>query len=222
MKVLIGEKIGFLTVISDTGMKDKQGNKKYRCLCDCGNEVIKTSRYLHRKELITKSCGCGRGRARKRHGCASKNGKSRIYRIWRAMKWRSNNNNKKAKTYREKGVKCCQEWIDSFEAFRSWALNNGYNDTLTLDRIDNDGDYSPKNCRWVSFKTQANNKDNNTIIVVDGQAKTMSEWSQEKNINYSTLRSRYNRQHITGHDLFADTELTRDTKTGRFIGGYAR
>lgn len=220
--VLIGEKYGSLTVISDTGAKDKQGNKKFKCLCDCGNEVIRTSRYLHRKETATKSCGCKRGEAQQTHGYALKKGKSRLYRIWMAMKWRTNSKNKNANTYKKKGVKCCQEWMHSFESFRNWALNNGYNDTLTLDRIDNNGNYTPENCRWVDCKVQANNKSNNTIIVVDGKAKTMSEWSQEKGINYSTLRSRYNRQHLRGSDLFASTEATRDIKTGRFVGGYAK
>ena len=221
-KVLVGEKIGSLTVVADTGMKDKQGNKKYRCICDCGNETVKTSRYLHRKGTLTKSCGCERGKTQQIHGCAQRNGKTRLYRIWMAMKWRANNKNKRAKTYREKGVKCCREWMDSFETFKNWALTNGYNDTLTLDRIDNNGDYSPENCRWVGFKAQANTKCNNTIISVNGQAKTISEWAEEKNINYSTLRSRYNRQHLTGSDLFASTEPTRDKKTGRFVGGYAK
>jgi len=175
-----------------------------------------------RKETATKSCGCKRGKANQKHGYATRKGKNRLYRIWEAMRWRANKNNKKAKTYREKGVACCEEWVNSFENFRDWALKNGYDDILTLDRIDNDGDYTPENCRWVNGEVQANNKSNNTIIVVDGQSKTMSEWSKEKGINYSTLRSRYNRQHLTGSDLFADTELTRDSKTGRFVGGYAK
>lgn len=220
--ISVGDRIGSLLVVSDTGTKDNQGNKKYLCLCDCGNKVIRTSRYLHRKETYTKSCGCKHGKANQKHGYATRKGKNRLYRIWAAMRWRANKNNKRANTYREKGVACCKEWADSFENFRDWALKNGYDENLTLDRIDNDGDYTPENCRWANSEVQANNKSNNTIIVVDGQSKTMSEWSKEKGINYSTLRSRYNRQHLTGSDLFADTELTRDGKTGRFVGGYAK
>lgn len=221
-KISIGDRIDALIVISDTGTADKQGNKYFRCLCDCGNEVVKSSRYLNRADTFTKSCGCCRGKANTKHGYASRSGKSRLYRIWRAMKWRANSRNKKAKTYREKGIKCCQEWLDSFESFRDWALNNGYNDTLSLDRIDNYGDYTPENCRWADDQVQANNKSNNTVIIVDEEAKTMSEWAEEKNINFSTLRSRYNRQHVTGNDLFVSAATTRDIKTGRFVGGYAK
>lgn len=221
-KISIGDRIDALIVVSETGTTDKQGNKLFRCLCDCGNVVVKSSRYLNRADTSTKSCGCGRGKANVKHGYASRRKKSRLYRIWMAMKWRTNSKNKKAKTYREKGVKCCQEWMDSFESFRDWALNNGYKDNLSLDRIDNYGDYTPENCRWADNQMQANNKSSNTIIVVDHEAKTMSEWSEEKNINYSTLRSRYNRQHVSGQELFVRATSARDVNTGRFVGGYAK
>ena len=214
--VMIGEKIGLLTVIEEVASKNRN-LKMYLCHCDCGNDVIRSTRYLHRKEQAYFSCGCMSHWASKKHGF-SKSGE-RLYRIWQAMRWRANENNHSYETYRKNNIKCCSEWND-YATFRKWALENGYDDHLTLDRIDNNGDYTPENCRWADHKTQANNKSSNTLVTVNNEIKTISEWADEKNINYSTLRSRVNRQHITGEQLFASCELRRDETTGRFIGGY--
>ena len=123
-KISIGDRIDALIVVSETGMTDKQGNKLFRCLCDCGNILVKSSRYLNRADTSTKSCGCGRGKANVKHGYASRRKKIRLYRIWMAMKWRTNSKNKKAKTYREKGVKCChgdKVYCTSNDAYRWWV-----------------------------------------------------------------------------------------------------
>lgn len=217
MKIMPGEKYGALTVVGVTEDADSSGAKKYLCVCDCGNRVIRTSRYLHRKEAKTKSCGCQRGAANRTHGYSKTDG--RLYRIWQAMRWRANTKNIKRVTYRKKDVECCEEWND-YSNFRDWALNNGYNDSLTLDRIDNDGNYCPQNCRWVGLNVQANNKGNNTRVEINGEMKTLAEISREYGINYSTIRSRVSRQHVTGAGVIAPATLTRDEKTGRFIGGY--
>lgn len=215
--VNIGERYGALVVVGDTGEVDSKGNKKYFCQCDCGKTVVRTTRYLKRPGQKTFSCGCQKGIFHMTHGLSKKD--DRLYRIWNAMRWRANEKNATAKTYREKGIKCCEEWND-YMSFRCWALSNGYNDNLSLDRIDNNGDYCPENCRWADAFTQANNTSHNNLVTVNGETKTISEWAREKNINYSTLRSRVNRQHIEGERLFANTMATRDEKTGRFIGGY--
>lgn len=213
--IQIGEKFGSLTVLKDvTSHGDRM--KSFLCCCDCGKEVVRTTRYLHREELVYRSCGCMSHLANVKHGY-SKSGE-RLYSIWQAMRWRSNPKATCMKFYRKNNVKCCEEWND-YENFRNWALENGYEDNLTLDRIDNTGDYSPNNCRWADLYVQANNRNSNTLVTVNGETKTISEWSKEKNINYSTLRSRVNRQHITGEKLFAKCDVTRDEK-GRFVGGY--
>lgn len=215
-RIHVGEKYGALTVLEDVSNHgDKM--KSFLCRCDCGNEIVKTTRYLHREELKYRSCGCMSHLANVKHGY-SKSGE-RLYSIWEGMRWRSNPKATHMKYYRKNNVKCCDEWND-YENFRNWALENGYEENLTLDRIDNNGDYSPNNCRWANVYVQANNRNTNTLVTVNGETKTISEWAKEKNINYSTLRSRVNRQHITGERLFASCDSKRDELTGRFIGGY--
>lgn len=177
--IIIGERYGSLVVIKDTGDRTTYGGKLFYCRCDCGTEIIKSTRYLLRKESITKSCGCCRGKAQIKYG-QSKTKESRLYRIWIAMKWRCNEKNNGQKTYRESNITCCEEWANDFVVFRDWSLNNGYGDKLSIDRIDNSKGYSPENCRWADNYTQANNKSNNTIITVGAESKTMAEWAKEK------------------------------------------
>jgi hypothetical protein len=116
----------------------------------------------------------------------------RIYTIWFDMKRRCYQpQNKRYYRYGGRGITVCDEWLD-FQSFFDWSLANGYRDDLTIDRADTDGDYSPQNCRWVNWKTQANNKANNHYITYQGKTQTMMEWSEELNISYTTLRRRFN------------------------------
>lgn len=92
--------------------------------------------------------------------------------------------------YGGRGITVCDEWMQSYESFRDWAINNGYQENLTLDRIDVNGNYCPDNCRWVSMKVQSNNKRNNRTIVYLGESHTISEWSDITGINKGTLRYR--------------------------------
>jgi hypothetical protein len=88
--------------------------------------------------------------------------------------------------YGGRGITLCEEWND-YARFREWSFNNGYADDLTIDRIDVDGNYEPNNCRWVSYKVQANNKRNNHHVVIDGIDHTLAEWSDISGISYSTI-----------------------------------
>lgn len=116
----------------------------------------------------------------------------RIYMIWFDMKRRCYQpQNKRYARYGGRGIKVCDEWLN-FQSFFDWSLTHGYQDALTIDRFDGDGDYCPGNCRWVDLTTQANNRTNNHYITYKGETKTMMEWSKELNINYSTLRGRIN------------------------------
>ena len=112
--------------------------------------------------------------------------KTRLYRIWSNLKNRVLPNSAKSKYYFDRGIGLCEEWKNSFESFRDWSINNGYNDKLTLDRIDNDGNYCPNNCRWVDMKTQANNRSNNIIVYADKESIPFSEICRVLNIDYKT------------------------------------
>lgn len=115
--------------------------------------------------------------------------KTRLYREWRSMMARCKPQYHCHNVYYDKGITVCDEWM-VFSVFKDWALANGYNDTLTLDRIDGNGNYEPSNCRWADWKVQQNNKCNNVNITIDGVTKTMKQWSEVYNIPYGTVKGR--------------------------------
>ena len=144
---------------------------------------------------------------------------TRLYRMWCAIKWRCNNPNASCyKYYGERGIKVCEEWEHDFSAFREWALVNGYTNSLTIDRIDVNGNYNPSNCRWVDAKCQANNKSSNHKGEVYGEYITFSEASKKYNIPYSTIRSRVNRDGFTLQEAveIGNAILFRNSNNGRY------
>lgn len=117
-----------------------------------------------------------------------------LYQIWCAMKQRCYNpNNKRYDSYGGRGITICDEWLNDYPAFRKWAIENGYEDNgkLSIDRIDNDGNYEPNNCRWADIITQANNRSSNIVITYNGKTQTLRQWSEETGISMDALYSRY-------------------------------
>ena len=183
-----GKRYGKLLVLKEDGYI---GNEiAWLCVCDCGNIKRIIGHNLGRG---SNSCGCDRtskliGRT-KTHGLSN----NKLYIVWNGMKRRCSEPQYKAyEHYGGRGITVCEKWLKSFETFYSWAINNGYSNGLTLDRVNNDGDYSPENCRWVTQKEQNNNKRNNHLLTCDGKTMTMKQWSEKAGINYGTLRTRIN------------------------------
>ena len=116
----------------------------------------------------------------------------RLRNIWRGMKRRCNNPKDTCyPRYGAKGISVCNEWLHDFSAFEQWSLANGYSDTLTIDRIDNNGNYCPENCRWITHDEQQRNRSNNVRVEHNGESKTISEWSRLLGISDKTLYGRY-------------------------------
>ena len=200
---LSGQKFNRLTVLS-LHHKKQLYNKKgrpnghlyyYLCRCDCGRTTIVAGTLLKRGSV--KSCGC----LRKEEQCKSSNKhkihgmrSSRLYRIYQSMKGRCYYPCVKGyERYGGRGISICEEWYQDFLSFYKWSLENGYNDTLSIDRINIDGNYEPSNCRWVSPKVQGRNTRTNHRITYKGETHCLIEWAEILKINYGTLKNRIRR-----------------------------
>lgn len=186
---LTGCKFGKLTVIARDG-KASDGKATWLCSCDCGKTAVVRGGDL--KSGRIKSCGClvkeimHTQKYGLKHGDTHKD----LYNVWVNMRQRINNpKNKAYKNYGGRGISICEEWNDYIN-FRNWALENGYRNGLSIDRIDVNGNYCPENCRWADFETQQNNKRYNRLISYNGKTQTITQWSKEIGINRNTLEGR--------------------------------
>lgn len=144
----IGKKYGRWTVIKKYGLVNKR--TFWTCRCECG--TIRNVDGWRLRKGTSLSCGC---LVRKQKNLST----SRLYRIWQGIKTRCfYKRSNRYYRYGARGITICEEWKNNFLSFYSWAINNGYKNNLSIDRINNDGNYEPSNCRWATAIQQANNK----------------------------------------------------------------
>lgn len=191
---LTNKKFGRLTAISYLGSVKSKRNA-WLCECDCGNKKIVSGRALREKTIV--SCGCYRREIATINATKHGHYDTRIYRIWFDMKRRCQNKNRpRYNDYGGRGITVCPEWIDKkygFKNFYEWAINNGYSDKLSIDRINVNGNYEPGNCRWSDKYTQARNTRANKVIEYKGEKHSLAEWVDKLGLKYSRVKYRLNR-----------------------------
>lgn len=188
-----GENFNRLTVIEYAG-KNKRGETLVKCKCSCGNE--KVFRLYQVRNGQIKSCGCLAKellveRNKTHRYTTHAHSRTRLYQIWSDMKQRCYNSQQKCfEYYGAKGIKVSDEWRNDFQTFYEWATSNGYSDSLTIDRIDVNGNYEPLNCRWITMKEQRRNTSRNIYVKIDGTIKVLRDWCEIYNIPYTTVQGR--------------------------------
>lgn len=186
---LIGKTFCKLTVLEV--ITPNKGRKKLKCKCDCGNITFLYPYQVVSSKNNVKSCGCLKHDTP--YNATHKLSKERLYHVWETIRLRCNNpKNKKYYMYGARGIKVCDEWFNDFLTFREWAIKSGYKQGvgLSIDRINNNGNYEPSNCRWVDRKTQQRNTRRNRFITFNGKTQTLIDWCEELNLPYKTINSR--------------------------------
>lgn len=185
---LTGQKFGKLTAIRYAGQAGRRSTR-WLCRCECGKEVIVSTGHL--RSGHSKSCGCLSLERIKQLNYKTGLYNTRLYRVYRNMMNRCYwEKSQMYHRYGARGIGVCEEWRDKedgFKNFSEWALLNGYSEKLSIDRIDNDKDYSAENCRWVDAYMQANNKSNNRLLKVNGEIDTVGNWARRTGANYWNL-----------------------------------
>ena len=194
MNDITGMRSGRLKAIRPTKKRSAKGGVLWECLCDCGNRCYVDAYSI--KANKTKSCGCIlREKTIQRNKAGAKypqeERESRLYRIWQGMYIRTTYPSQKSyKDYGGRGIKVCEEWKNDFYVFKEWALNNGYNDNLTIERIDNNQNYCPENCKWIPREEQSRNQRSNIILEYNGETHIAAEWANIMGIKHSTIYKR--------------------------------
>lgn len=184
---LTNQKFGRLLVIEFIGREKKQS--KYKCLCDCGNYKDASSNALRSNKI--KSCGCLNSELilerNKTHGLS----KHPLFVSWVGMRNRCfNPKHNRSDNYMSKGITVCDDWNSNFMNFYNWAIENGWSNGLSIDRINNNGNYEPNNCRFSNNKQQSRNRSTNIVLEIDGVSKTAIEWAETEGINVESIYKR--------------------------------
>lgn len=176
---LEGKRFGKLVVMK---LFDIKKYKKYwLCKCDCGGQIVVRDDCLKRN--VTHSCGC----LKHKHDLSE----CKLYKVWVSIKSRCLNKDDRAfKNYGGRGITMCKEWKNSFQTFYDWAMENGYESGLSIDRIDVNGNYCPENCRWATSQEQLNNTRRNHFVEYKGEKHTIAEWGRIVGLSRALIENR--------------------------------
>lgn len=203
MEDITGHKYGFLTAIKFSHYRETKSRKTiyWQYKCDCGNIVVRAKGDVKKGDIS--SCGCKKKELLSisitKHGLSN----TTLYDTYRLMLRRCYSpKNKSYQNYGGRGITVCKEWKNDVVSFYNWAMANGYKEGLTIDRIDNNGNYEPTNCRWATLQEQANNKRNNHYVFYHGIKHSLADWCRILKLNYNTIRNRLNSYHYTPEEAF--------------------
>ena len=182
---IVGKKQNKLTILGHF-KKGKNKSNYFICQCECGR--IAEIRANHLLNDNQETCG----RYHKKYQDSQIGAK--IYSAWNGMIQRCySTKSHKYYAYGARGITVCEEWRNSYDAFYKWAIENGYEIGLWIERIDNNGNYCPENCKWATRKEQMRNTRRNRFIEYNGETRTLSEWCEILSLPYGTMNSRINR-----------------------------
>lgn len=170
-----------------SSFRERKGGEIYVfCQCQCGVE-----KWVRKSSLFVDSFSCKRcSNAMRKHGDSGK----RLYNIWSAMKQRCfYKDSISYHRYGARGISVCDEWKNDFQSFKEWALSSGYDDSLSIDRIDVNGHYCPENCRWATDAEQSRNTSRNVFFEHGGRRMVLKDWCRELGLNYDAVRDRISR-----------------------------
>lgn len=211
---LTGNRFGRWIVIEEVEpVREPSGHLRHRwlCRCDCGTvKSVKGASLIAGRSL---SCGCERAENNAKRMTKHNMYRTRLYKVWEGMKSRCDNpHNDRYKNYGGRGIDICDSWRKDFLNFYEWAINNGYKDDLTIDRINVNGNYEPDNCKWSTPKEQANNRTNNHSITYDGKTLTIAQWADLLGINSYILYQRIVKRRWTIERAFTTPVKERGCK----------
>ena len=184
--VKIGDRYGRLMILAE--ITETQERRSFLCRCDCGKEL---KAYLYKINFgRTKSCGCLKKEFLINRNLKHGHSNTKLYKVWRMMKQRCfDKNNNRYSNYGGRGIKVCAQWL-VFDLFYEWAINNGFKEGLTIERRNNNGNYEPENCTWISLQEQAINRRTNKHIEFNGKVLVLQQWSELLRIDYDVLQWR--------------------------------